>query len=305
MSLSDFVQAVRWAFFDLADEAGDWDSYVVEVWQDYLIAYVPSVLGGGYYRVPFAASGSAVTIADPSSWTAVEPGGMLVTWEAAKSLPRVPRPDAGGRGRRVLDVRRQDAQRPHGALRLTPFATSALTTPIRTNRGETPPTLMPSPQEQLKDQVTRSIDLTQKMLDKQDGLEAQIKSLEEKQIGSADLKEQVNKMATDNAEAIKSINVLSETIRKEVQDQIDEATTKALGRTPGVQSMTKAVEEIVKAIHGDSRPQHDQVDFRRLQAQRRGRRARSSSRRHEPHHVGRHRRACPSTRRRSVVRASR
>ena len=74
---------------------------------------------------------------------------------------------------------------------------------------------MPSTFEQLEEKQAESLKLLNLMLDPETGLEARIKKLEAGPGGAADFKEQVQKAARDNAEAIEQIKTLTEKLRDE------------------------------------------------------------------------------------------
>ncbi|MAQ95046.1 MAG: phage major capsid protein [Rhodothermaceae bacterium] len=80
--------------------------------------------------------------------------------------------------------------------------------------------------EALKAAVDESNKLVRQMLDPEKGLEAKIKALESQGEGTAELKAQVQKMATDNADAIEKINAATKAAA-ELQERIDAIETAA------------------------------------------------------------------------------
>ena len=109
---------------------------------------------------------------------------------------------------------------------------------------------MPDVQTQLKEQIEESIKLQKQMLDAKDGLETKIKALEEKGLGSAEIKEQVQKMATDNAEAIDKINELT----KALNERQDEFETKFAGKLAGGDGVGDPYAGVMKALQADGLP---------------------------------------------------
>lgn len=124
---------------------------------------------------------------------------------------------------------------------------------------------MPSTQEQLQKQVDESIKLVQKMLDTQDGLEARLKKIEAG-LGDADgksaseIKEEIQKVATANAEAIDEIKALTEKVRTEevealkaelaeMHERFDALETRGRGGLPAGDGMpVDFAEPFIKAI---------------------------------------------------------
>ncbi len=91
----------------------------------------------------------------------------------------------------------------------------------------------PAMTAELKDAIEESMKLTKQMLDPETGLEAKIKKGLESELGVAELKEQVQKTASDNAEAIKKINEETAKIAKELEERQDEFETKFGKSAPG------------------------------------------------------------------------
>ncbi|MEM6286634.1 MAG: hypothetical protein AAF845_05715 [Bacteroidota bacterium] len=83
--LTGRVWAVYDAFWRMADAAGDWDSYVAEVWDEYAIIYVSTVVAQGYYRAPYTYAAGVVTLAPAAEWEQVEPTTLGRDWEAVKA----------------------------------------------------------------------------------------------------------------------------------------------------------------------------------------------------------------------------
>lgn len=73
---------------------------------------------------------------------------------------------------------------------------------------------------ELQAQVEKVLKLTGQMLDPETGVMSRIKSLEEKGLGSADYKEQIEKISADNAKAIDKINEIEQDLAKR-QDEFE------------------------------------------------------------------------------------
>jgi hypothetical protein len=102
---------------------------------------------------------------------------------------------------------------------------------------------------ELKAQLDESLKLTRQMLDRTDGLETQIKALEAKGVGSADLKEQVERMSKDNAKAIDQINASVEAAKAELTSRQDEFEASRGGtKAHGVPSMSDAAIKTIEQI---------------------------------------------------------
>jgi len=99
----------------------------------------------------------------------------------------------------------------------------------------------------LKSAVDESNKLVREMLDPETGLEARIKSLEAKGEGAADLKEQVQKMATDNAAAIDKINEQTKSVAARA-DELEVQMQKGL--KPGGDA-GDLYADVVKALQDD------------------------------------------------------
>jgi len=89
VNLSARFDAVYTAFWQLIDREApyDWDSYVAEIWDEFAIVRVESIVGAGWYRVPYTYDGQTATLAPVDQWEKVEPvGAQAEGWEAMKSL---------------------------------------------------------------------------------------------------------------------------------------------------------------------------------------------------------------------------
>lgn len=107
---------------------------------------------------------------------------------------------------------------------------------------------------EIKAQLDESLKLTRQMLDAHEGLESKIKELEAKGLGSAELKEQVSKMAADNAKAIDTINASVEAAKAELHKRQDEFEASRTGtKAAGLGAMSDNAIKAIEAIPSNKR----------------------------------------------------
>lgn len=116
------------------------------------------------------------------------------------------------------------------------------------------------PVKKLQEAVDESIKLQKQMLDPEEGLEARIKTLEAEGKGAADLKEQVNKMAEDNAKAIDEINTQTEAIKTSLDERQDEFEAKFSKGAPGGRvDPLSGFEKAVKSLEIPAQASDEQI----------------------------------------------